>query len=149
MGFDGLFFGRLDYADKNKRKFEKTMEMVWNASQSLYQSSWLFTGALFNGYGPPEGFCFDDECQDEPIMDNPRVGFMKENFENEFYFFKMAVLSFGCNILVDLCLKFIMYLNGIILDKQKLGSFFINKLFLQIEFFTKKLTDLKSYISKN
>ena len=93
MGFDGLFFGRLDYADKNKRKFEKTMEMVWKASQSLYQSSWLFTGALFNGYGPPEGFCFDDECQDEPIMDNPRVGFMKENFENEFiFFFKWQLL---------------------------------------------------------
>ena len=80
MGFDGLFFGRLDYADKSKRKIEKTMEMIWKASQSLYQSSWLFTGALFNGYGPPEGFCFDDECQDEPIMDDPRVGFTRENF---------------------------------------------------------------------
>ena len=79
MGFDGLFFGRLDYADKSKRKIEKTMEMIWKASQSLYQSSWLFTGALFNGYGPPEGFCFDDECQDEPIMDDPRVGFTREN----------------------------------------------------------------------
>ena len=129
MGFDGLFFGRLDYADKNKRKFEKTMEMVWKASQSLYQSSWLFTGALFNGYGPPEGFCFDDECQDEPIMDNPRVGFMKE---------KTAVISFGCNILVDLCLKFDISLNGIILDQQKISLFFINKLFLRIDFYTKK-----------
>ena len=29
MGFDGLFFGRLDYADKAKRLKEKTMEMVW------------------------------------------------------------------------------------------------------------------------
>ena len=79
MGFDGLFFGRLDYADKSKRKIEKTMEMVWKASRSLQQSSLLFTGALFNGYGPPEGFCFDDECQDEPIMDDPRVGFTREN----------------------------------------------------------------------
>ena len=35
MGFDGLFFGRLDYADKDKRWKEKNMEMVWQASQSL------------------------------------------------------------------------------------------------------------------
>ncbi len=29
MGFDGLFFGRLDYADKDKRLETKTMEMMW------------------------------------------------------------------------------------------------------------------------
>jgi lysosomal alpha-mannosidase len=100
MGFDGLFFGRLDYADKDKRKFEKTMEMVWKASQSLYQSSWLFTGALFNGYGPPEGFCFDDECQDEPFMDDPRVGFMKENFRKGISFLnKFAIIGCGFKIM--------------------------------------------------
>ena len=92
MGFDGLFFGWLDYADKSKRKIEKTMEMVWKASQSLHQSSWLFTGALFNGYGPPKGFCFDDECQDEPIMDDPRVGFTRENLTFFFFFFWMTIL---------------------------------------------------------
>ena len=59
MGMDGLFFGRLDYADKDKRLKDKTMEFMWEASSSLGESSWLFTGALYNGYGPPEGFCFD------------------------------------------------------------------------------------------
>ncbi len=49
MGFDGLFFGRLDYADKEKRMKEKAMEMVWKGSDSLGKSSWLFTGALRNG----------------------------------------------------------------------------------------------------
>jgi lysosomal alpha-mannosidase len=29
MGFDGLFFGRLDYADKDNRLKKKTMEMMW------------------------------------------------------------------------------------------------------------------------
>jgi lysosomal alpha-mannosidase len=29
MGFDGLFFGRLDYADKDQRLKTKTMEMMW------------------------------------------------------------------------------------------------------------------------
>ena len=31
----------------------------------------LFTGVLFNGYSPPEGFCFDLLCNDEPIKDDP------------------------------------------------------------------------------
>ena len=49
------------------------MEMVWNGSDVLGNSSWLFTGALFNGYGPPKGFCFDIFCDDEPIMDDTRM----------------------------------------------------------------------------
>ena len=32
MGFDGLFFGRLDYQDKNHRLNTTTMEMVWHGS---------------------------------------------------------------------------------------------------------------------
>ena len=35
MGFDGLFFGRLDYADKEKRLKEKTMEMVWKGRNNF------------------------------------------------------------------------------------------------------------------
>lgn len=32
----------------------------------------LFTGVLYNNYGPPPGFCFDILCQDEPIIDDKR-----------------------------------------------------------------------------
>ena len=35
MGFDGLFFARLDYRDKWKRLFNKTMEMIWKSSSNL------------------------------------------------------------------------------------------------------------------
>ena len=35
MGFDGLFFGRLDYADKEKRMRERTMEMVWRGDSQV------------------------------------------------------------------------------------------------------------------
>lgn len=73
MGFDGFFFGRLDYQDKNNRLSTKTMEMVWNASANLGVESQLFTGALYNGYGAPGGFCFDIECSDTPIKDNPNL----------------------------------------------------------------------------
>ena len=35
MGFDGLFFGRLDYADKEKRMKERRMEMVWRGDSQV------------------------------------------------------------------------------------------------------------------
>jgi hypothetical protein len=35
MGFDGLFFGRLDYQDLIHRGFEKTLELVWKGSANL------------------------------------------------------------------------------------------------------------------
>ncbi|XP_042885144.1 lysosomal alpha-mannosidase-like isoform X3 [Penaeus japonicus] len=73
MGFEGLFFGRLDHDDKSNRWRHKTMEMVWEGSQNLGKAAWLFTGVLPNGYGPPSGFCFDINCRDEPIMDDPRL----------------------------------------------------------------------------
>lgn len=33
----------------------------------------MFTGVLYNGYNPPDGFCFDIFCGDDPIMDDPRL----------------------------------------------------------------------------
>ena len=38
FGFDGLFFGRLDYQDKRKREKTKTMELVWRGSDDLGES---------------------------------------------------------------------------------------------------------------
>ncbi|CAF4962358.1 unnamed protein product, partial [Rotaria sp. Silwood1] len=73
MGFDGLFFGRADYDDYATRNRTKTMEMVWKASANLDRQSWLFTGVLPNGYGPPNSFCYDNFCDDAPIMDDPQL----------------------------------------------------------------------------
>jgi len=32
MGFDGLFFARADYRDKDQRKMNKTLQMIWQGS---------------------------------------------------------------------------------------------------------------------
>jgi lysosomal alpha-mannosidase len=71
FGFDGQFFARLDYQDRDTRIKSKTMEMMWRASQSLGDQASLFTGVLYNGYGPPDRFCF--ECGDAPMMDDLRL----------------------------------------------------------------------------
>ena len=66
---DGFFFARIDYDDKNKRLMDKTMEMVWQSSESLGAAADIFTGVLYYFYGPPPGFCFDIRCDDSvPIQ---------------------------------------------------------------------------------
>ena len=71
MSFDGLFFGRIDYADKSLRLKQQRMEMVWRGSRNLGQDSDIFTGVLYNVYNPPKGFCYDQFCHDSPIRDDP------------------------------------------------------------------------------
>ncbi|TRY79620.1 hypothetical protein TCAL_12196 [Tigriopus californicus] len=73
MGFDGYFFGRLDWRDKDKRLADKSMEMIWQAQSSTGEDSDIFTGINYNGYSPPATFCWDIYCDDEPMMDNPRL----------------------------------------------------------------------------
>lgn len=71
LGFDGLFLGRIDYQDKEKRFTSKTPEMVWKGSVNLEKAD-IFTGVLYNNYAPPRGFCFDILCEDEPLVDDKR-----------------------------------------------------------------------------
>ncbi|KAJ8870547.1 hypothetical protein PR048_029570 [Dryococelus australis] len=70
MGFDALFFARLDYEDKQNRIESKTMEMVWQANKNLGLSSDLFTSVLYNHYSFPTGFCNDISCSDDPFIDD-------------------------------------------------------------------------------
>lgn len=70
MGYDGLLFGRLDYQDKAHRLTNRNAEMIWHGSANLGEDGDLFTGAMFNTYSPPPGFCFDILCADEPIIDD-------------------------------------------------------------------------------
>lgn len=69
MGYDGMFFSRLDYRDKLQRRSDKSMEVVWQTSENLDDSD-ILTGVLYNHYSPPPGFCFDILCNDEPIIDD-------------------------------------------------------------------------------
>ncbi|KAL8486908.1 hypothetical protein ACS0TY_023555 [Phlomoides rotata] len=44
MGFDSLYFARIDYQDRAKRRSDKTLEVIWQGSRSLSSSSQIFTG---------------------------------------------------------------------------------------------------------
>ncbi|XP_052825399.1 lysosomal alpha-mannosidase [Octopus bimaculoides] len=69
FGYDGMMFGRLDFQDKDKRMRDKTMEMLWRASDSLGRKANLFTSAMFNNYNYPNGLCWDDFCRQDPIVE--------------------------------------------------------------------------------
>ncbi|EDW77499.1 uncharacterized protein Dwil_GK24530 [Drosophila willistoni] len=68
MGYDGEFFSRMDHNDKDARLENLSMEMVWDASESLSEAK-LFTGMLYTFYYDIPGFCFDVHCGDDPIID--------------------------------------------------------------------------------
>ena len=107
MGFDSLFFARMDYQDRAKRKIDKTLEVVWRGSKSLGSSSqvWcahififlifsivvtnlvkekqkmeccqIFTGIFPRHYDPPDCFTFKINDVSPPIQVNT-----SDNFRN-------------------------------------------------------------------
>ena len=44
LGFDSLFFARIDYQDRAKRLNDKSLEIVWRGSKSLASSSQVRVG---------------------------------------------------------------------------------------------------------
>ncbi|MBA0683192.1 hypothetical protein Goari_024866, partial [Gossypium aridum] len=70
LGFDSLFFARIDYQDRAKRLKEKTLEVVWQGSKSLGYSSQIFTGIFPRHYDPPDGFTFEINDVSPPIQDD-------------------------------------------------------------------------------
>ncbi|KAL1547433.1 alpha-mannosidase [Salvia divinorum] len=71
LGFDSLFFARIDYQDRAKRISTKTLEVIWKASRSLGSSSQIFTGIFPVHYEPPDGFNFEINDVSDPIQDDP------------------------------------------------------------------------------
>lgn len=68
FGFDALYFGRIDYQDLKIRHETQECEGLWNSSPNLNETVfWGLTGS-YNGYGAPDGFCFDVLCGDEPLV---------------------------------------------------------------------------------
>ncbi|KAK8969877.1 hypothetical protein KSP40_PGU007504 [Platanthera guangdongensis] len=72
VGFDALYFGRIDYQDREKRKQLKNLEVVWRGSKSLGSSSDVFTGIFPKNYEPPPGgFYFEINDKYPVIQDDP------------------------------------------------------------------------------
>ncbi|RZC33884.1 Glyco hydro 38 domain containing protein [Asbolus verrucosus] len=69
LGYDGVFFARIDCTDRDQRIINKNMEVIWQGSASLENTN-IFTNVFPEFYGSPDGFCFDIECGDEVLNDD-------------------------------------------------------------------------------
>jgi hypothetical protein len=69
VGFESLWFARIDYGDRAARLERKAMQYMWRASASLPEAQ-VLTGAFITGYGPPDSFCYDIFCADSPVQDD-------------------------------------------------------------------------------
>ncbi|KAJ1685592.1 hypothetical protein LUZ63_016982 [Rhynchospora breviuscula] len=71
VGFDALYFFRIDYQDKNKRKDMKELEVVWRASKTFGSSLDIFSGIFPKNYEPPPGeFYFEVDDESPPVQDD-------------------------------------------------------------------------------
>uniref|UniRef100_A0A6N2M9Q3 Alpha-mannosidase n=1 Tax=Salix viminalis TaxID=40686 RepID=A0A6N2M9Q3_SALVM len=68
IGFDSLFFGRIDYQDRAKRKNEKSLEVVWQGSKSFGSSAQIFAGAFPENYEPPPGGFYYEVNDPSPVV---------------------------------------------------------------------------------
>ena len=64
MGFNALFFARIDKYDKNERINTKRLEMIWKPETGTAGPRGILAHTLYNHYRWPSGFCFDDLCSD-------------------------------------------------------------------------------------
>ncbi|KAG0474873.1 hypothetical protein HPP92_014559 [Vanilla planifolia] len=71
IGFDSIFFARIDYQERIKRKAEKSLEVIWRGSETFGSSAQIFASTFPGHYGPPRGFYFDVNEYDSPIQDDP------------------------------------------------------------------------------
>ena len=52
---------------------DASLEMIWRPRTSLGDEGAIFAHTLYRHYSYPSYFCFDMNCADEPVMDDPRL----------------------------------------------------------------------------
>ena len=50
IGFEGLFFARIDYQDKDSRKANQGLQMWWEGGEEGDKNRTIFTGVFDNHY---------------------------------------------------------------------------------------------------
>jgi len=88
VGFDALYFGRIDYQDLEIRKLRKDCEGLWDPSKKRNNDNdaetqsnavfWGLTGSYGGNYGAPSGFCFDVNCKEDNDIFNDTPDVLKQ-----------------------------------------------------------------------
>lgn len=70
LGFDALYFARIDYQDRQARMNGTSLQMVWQGSKSFGLTAPIFTGVFLKHYSPPDGFEFETGGVDDVVQDD-------------------------------------------------------------------------------
>jgi alpha-mannosidase len=74
VGFDALYFSRIDYQDREVRKGTKKLEVVWRSSKTFGSSDDIFSGIFPINYEPPPGeFYFEVDDESPLVQDDPQL----------------------------------------------------------------------------
>eukprot|EP00521_Asterionellopsis_glacialis_P017327 CAMPEP_0195302294 /NCGR_PEP_ID=MMETSP0707-20130614/30840_1 /TAXON_ID=33640 /ORGANISM="Asterionellopsis glacialis, Strain CCMP134" /LENGTH=1068 /DNA_ID=CAMNT_0040365501 /DNA_START=82 /DNA_END=3288 /DNA_ORIENTATION=- len=69
LGFNALYFGRIDYQDLQIRQDTQECEGLWSSSPNLDETVfWGLTGEYQGNYGAPSGFCFEPSCEKDHLV---------------------------------------------------------------------------------
>nr|CAD2164236.1 unnamed protein product [Meloidogyne enterolobii] len=91
LGNKALFFARTHYKELKYRADNKQLEFRWKVTsdeeEEINSDNSILTGAFLRGtYAPPNKFCFDSLCDDEPIVDNKQFeGYNVDKRLEEFF----------------------------------------------------------------
>ncbi|XP_021846395.1 alpha-mannosidase At3g26720 isoform X2 [Spinacia oleracea] len=99
VGFNSLYFARIDYQDREKRKDEKTLEVLRRGSRSLGSTSQI-TGIFPTHYNPPDGFQFEVNDVSPPIQDDPLLSeYTVQERVNDFVAAAISQATLFCRVL--------------------------------------------------
>jgi alpha-mannosidase len=103
VGFDALYFQRIDYQDKSIRALNSQLEMLWQASPLTYGTeNSVFTGVFPGSYCSNEPFDWDITSGDAPVMDDPTledVNVAAINFYFSWNTIKAGVVTVGPDVM--------------------------------------------------
>ncbi|KAG6542998.1 hypothetical protein Mapa_015494 [Marchantia paleacea] len=74
VGFESMYTARIDYQERKARYADKTLEMIWRASDTLGSTADIFYGVFPVHYNPPDTFEFEPSNQDyTPVQDDKSI----------------------------------------------------------------------------
>jgi alpha-mannosidase len=71
-GMQSLFWGRMDYQDRNARKKQKKLEWIWEGSESLGSSARTFSGNLYGTGNGGYSTWMNFDGNGNQVQDNPK-----------------------------------------------------------------------------
>lgn len=114
VGFDALFFGRIDYEDLQLRQGSAQCEGVWRSSPNNLgtdgQVFWGLSGSYKGNYQPPKGFDLDGYLSDEPLVEGINIASRVSDFVQQCI--EQADMTLGNNIMLTMGSDF-QYENGL------------------------------------